>query len=86
MMDLKGKTKKLLAILAAVGITASGTVDFLNHLMTAVPNPKLHAVCSAIITLIGLCVAIFPVSIKKPDEPKPVEPPPLPPPPKAGEQ
>jgi len=84
-MDLKGETKKLLAILAALGITASGTVDFLNHLMSAVPNPKLHAVCSAIITIIGLCVAIFPVSIKKPDEAKAV-PAPLPPPPKAGEQ
>lgn len=65
-MDLKGDTKKLLAILAALGITASGVVDFLNHLMAVVPNPKLHMVCSAVITVIGLAVAIFPVSIKNP--------------------
>lgn len=65
---MSGRAKKWLAILAATGITASGITDLLNHLMSAFPNPKLHLVCSAIITLIGIAVAVFPVSIKAPDE------------------
>ena len=64
---MSGKAKKALAILAALGITASGVVDFLNHVMSTFPNPKLHMICSGVITLIGLAVAVFPVSIKKPE-------------------
>lgn len=64
---MSGKAKRLLAILAALGITASGVVDFLNHVMSAFPNPKLHMICSGIITAIGLAVAVFPVSVKNPN-------------------
>lgn len=64
---MSGKAKKALAILAALGITTSGVIDFLNHVMSTFPNPKLHMICSGVITLIGLAVAVFPVSVKNPN-------------------
>lgn len=64
---MSGKAKQALAILAALGITASGVVDLLNHVMATFPSPKLHMICSGIITLIGLAVAVFPVSVKNPN-------------------
>lgn len=64
---MSGKAKQALAILAALGITASGVVDLLNHIMATFPNPKLHMICSGVITLIGLAVAVFPVSVRNPN-------------------
>lgn len=66
---MSGKLKKALAILAALGITASGVVEFLTHVMSVFPaNKYVHAICTAVVTIIGLAVSIYPVSIKLPDD------------------
>lgn len=66
---MSGKVKKILAILAALGITASGVTEFLTHVMSVFPASKaLHAICAGAVTVIGLLVSIFPVSVKLPDD------------------
>lgn len=73
---MSGKLKKLMAIIAALGITSSGVIAFLQHLQVAFPgNHKLGQVCAVLSTLIGLAVAYFPVSIKAPDDSGKLQPP-----------
>lgn len=68
---MSGKLKRLLAILAALGITASGTIEFLGHVTAAFPQSHtLGSVCAAISTVLGLLVAYHPVSIKAPNQPQ----------------
>lgn len=71
---MSGKIKRVLAILAALGITGAGVMDFLGHVSTAFPhNHTLGAVCAALSTIIGVLVAYHPVSIKDPNAGNPVE-------------
>src|SRR6202012_3938199 len=65
---MSGKMKKALAILAALGITASGVTEFLTHTMNAFPSvPWVHSACAVLLTVLGLATSIFPVSVKRPD-------------------
>ena len=48
---MSGKAKKILAILAALGITAASATEFLTHVMSAFPaNAKLHTACTMLLT------------------------------------
>ena len=73
---MTGKMKRLMAILAAVGITADGIVEFLTHVMKAFPDNKwVHGAGTIAVTVIGLLVAYHPISIKDPNAGKPELPP-----------
>jgi hypothetical protein len=67
---MSGKLKKTLAIIAALGITAGGVTEFLNHLVGVLPaNTKLHATLVAVVAVIGLLTSYYNVSIKNPNTP-----------------
>lgn len=73
---MSGKLKRLCAILAALGITVSGTIEFLQHLQVAFPgNHKLGAFCATAGTILGLIAAYHPISIKDPGQPQGLQPP-----------
>lgn len=65
---MSGKLKRLCAIFAALGITTSGTIGFLQHLQVAFPgNHTLGSVCAVASTILGLLAAYHPISIKDPN-------------------
>jgi hypothetical protein len=65
---MSGKVKKILAILAALGITAGTATTFLTNVMHTFPsNRAVVGACAAIVWIIGMLVAYHPVSIKDPN-------------------
>jgi protein-S-isoprenylcysteine O-methyltransferase Ste14 len=71
--EMSGKLKRLMAILAALGITAGTATTFLTNVMHTFPGNKyVVGACTLLVGAIGLLVSYHPVSIKDPNADKAV--------------